>query len=113
MTLRLTTGGPVARLFINRAERRNAFNQAMWELLPELVGQAMADPAVRVLTIESAHPGIFSAGADIAELLTNKDDSGWLAANQAAINISMPVHNSPGRIPPSSNCNTEAPVTVP
>lgn len=86
MTLRLTTGGPVARLFIDRAERRNAFNQAMWELLSELVGQAMADPAVRVLTIESAHPGIFSAGADIAELLTNKDDSGWLAANQAAIN---------------------------
>lgn len=91
MTLRLTTGGPVARLFINRAERRNAFNQAMWELLPELVGQAMADPAVRVLTIESAHPGIFSAGADIAELLANKDDSGWLAANQAAINRAQHV----------------------
>lgn len=86
MTLRLTTGGPVARLFIDRAERRNAFSQAMWELLPELVRQAMADPAVRVLTIESAHPGIFSAGADIAELLANKDDRGWLAANQAAIN---------------------------
>ena len=45
MTLRLTTGEHVARLFIDRADKRNAFNQAMWEQLPELVLQAMADPA--------------------------------------------------------------------
>lgn len=86
MTLRLTTGEHVGRMFIDRADKRNAFNQAMWELLPELVLQAMADPTVRVLTIESAHPGVFSAGADIAELLANKDDVHWRAANQAAIN---------------------------
>lgn len=86
MTLRLTTGDHVARLFIDRADKRNAFDQAMWCLLPELVMEAMADPAVRVLTIESAHPGVFSAGADIAELLGNKDDASWRNANQAAIN---------------------------
>lgn len=86
MTLRLNISSPVARLFIDRADKRNAFNQAMWDLLPELVLQAMADPAVRVLTIESAHPGMFCAGADIAELLANKDDAQWRSANQAAIN---------------------------
>lgn len=86
MTLRLSVGGSVARLFIDRADKRNAFDQAMWDLLPELVAQAMADPAVRVLTIESAHPGVFCAGADIAELLANKDNAAWRAANQAAIN---------------------------
>jgi len=86
MTLRLVTGGSVARLFIDRGERRNAFSHAMWELLPELVQQATADPAVRVLTIESTRPGIFSAGADIAELLAHKGDARWLSANQAAIN---------------------------
>jgi enoyl-CoA hydratase/carnithine racemase len=86
MTLRLSISGPIARLFIDRADKRNAFNQAMWDLLPELVLQAMADPAVRVLTIESAHPGMFCAGADIAELLASKDDAQWRAGNQAAIN---------------------------
>lgn len=91
MTLRLTTGGPIARLYIDRADKRGAFNQAMWELLPELVLRAVADPAVRVLTIESAHPGMFCAGADIAELLAHKDDARWLAANQAAINRAQHV----------------------
>ena len=86
MTLRLTSDGPVARLLIDRADKRNAFNQAMWEALPALVQKAMADPSVRVLTIESVHPGIFCAGADISELLANKDDAGWRAANQSAIN---------------------------
>ncbi|MDT9012801.1 MAG: hypothetical protein RL671_1199 [Pseudomonadota bacterium] len=86
MTLRLAIGDHVARLFIDRPDKRNAFDQQMWERLPELVRQAMIDPAVRVLTIESAQPGVFCAGADIAELLANKDDAAWLAANQAAIN---------------------------
>lgn len=85
MTLRLTCVGPVARLFIDRPDKRNAFDQAMWTLLPELVEAAIADPAVRVLTLESAHPGVFCAGADIAELLANRNDPAWLAANHAAI----------------------------
>ena len=91
MTLRLSIGEHVARLFIDRGDKRNAFNQAMWDQLPVLVQQAMADPAVRLLTIASAQPGIFCAGADIAELLANKDDATWLAANQTAINRAQHV----------------------
>ena len=30
MTLRLAIGDHVARLFIDRPDKRNAFNQAMW-----------------------------------------------------------------------------------
>lgn len=86
MTLRLETEGSIARLLIDRADKRNAFNQAMWELLPQLLAKAMADPAVRVMVVQSATPGVFCAGADIGELLANKDDAGWRAANQAAIN---------------------------
>lgn len=86
MTLRLAINGAVARLCIDRPDKRNAFNQAMWEALPTLVAQAMADPGVRVMVLESAHPGVFCAGADIAELLANKDDAQWRAANQTAIN---------------------------
>lgn len=86
MSLRLSTEGPLARLHIDRAEKRNAFNQAMWEALPGLVAQAASDPAIRVLILASATPGVFCAGADISELLDKSPDPDWRAANQAAIN---------------------------
>lgn len=86
MSLRLTTTGPIATLLIDRPDKRNALNQAMWDALPPLLAQAAADRDVRVLLLQSAVPGIFCAGADIGELLANKDDANWRAANQAAIN---------------------------
>lgn len=85
MTLRLATSPPLARLLIDRADRRNSFNQAMWEQLPELLGRAIADPAVQVLILQAAEPGAFSAGADIAELGAHAHDRAWRDANQAAI----------------------------
>jgi enoyl-CoA hydratase/carnithine racemase len=86
MTLHLEADGPVARLLIDRPDKRNAFNQAMWVRLPELLDEAEALPDVRLLLLQSATPGLFCAGADIAELMANKDDAAWRAANQAAIN---------------------------
>jgi enoyl-CoA hydratase/carnithine racemase len=86
VNLTLAVEGAVARLRIDRAEKRNAFTQVMWEALPELVAQAMGDTQVRVLVLESATPGIFCAGADVAELLEKSPDPDWRAANQAAIN---------------------------
>jgi enoyl-CoA hydratase/carnithine racemase len=86
MSLSLTREGAVARLLIDRADKRNAFNMQMWEALPALVAEAVADPAAKVLELRAAEPGAFCAGADIRELLANKDDAGWRAANQAAIN---------------------------
>jgi enoyl-CoA hydratase/carnithine racemase len=91
MTLRLAIHGPVATLWIDRPAKRNAFNQAMWDALPGHVDAAMADPRVRVLVLASASDGIFCAGADIGELLANKDDGDWRAANQAAINRAQHV----------------------
>lgn len=86
MSLSLAIEGELARLRIARAEKRNAFTQAMWEELPRLVDQAMNDASVRLLVLESAAPGIFCAGADIGELLERSPDPAWRAANQAAIN---------------------------
>jgi enoyl-CoA hydratase/carnithine racemase len=87
MSLRLAIDGPVARLLIDRAAKRNSFTQAMWAELPRLLEQAAADPAVKLLILQAATPGsAFCAGADIAELLANKEDSEWRSANQAAIN---------------------------
>lgn len=83
MSLSLKLDGPLARLRIDRAQKRNAFTQAMWDALPALVAQA---GGARVLILESAAPGMFCAGADISELLDKSPDPDWRAANQAAIN---------------------------
>jgi enoyl-CoA hydratase/carnithine racemase len=85
MTLDLATSGPVARLLIDRAEKKNSFTHAMWEKLPDLVAEAMADPRVHVLVLQAAAPGAFSAGADIAEFGAHAQNPDWRARNQAAI----------------------------
>ena len=96
MTLRLETKGHVAHLLIDRLDKRNAFNMAMWEMMPGLLDQVERNPEAKALVIRSAEAGAgskaagfktpFCAGADIKELLANKDDAQWRAANQAAIN---------------------------
>lgn len=86
MTLRLERDGPIGRLLIERAEKRNAFNQEMWDRLPVLLAHAMADRAIRVVVLQSAIPGIFCAGADISELMAHKANAAWREGNQAAIN---------------------------
>jgi len=83
--LRLETDLGIARLLLDRPAKRNALDQAMWEALPALVDTAMADPAADILILGSTTPGIFCAGADIAEFAGHSADPAWRAANQAAI----------------------------
>ncbi|NWK94247.1 enoyl-CoA hydratase [Sphingobium lactosutens] len=89
MSLRLEQDGPIARLLIDRLDRRNAMTQAMWEQLPHLVGEAMADDSVRVLILASAAAGLFCAGADINEFAACSGAEDWRIANQAAIRASQ------------------------
>ena len=86
VSLRLEAHGASAHLLIDRADKRNAFDMAMWETLPKLLAHVRTDAKVRLLVIRAAEGGAFCAGADIRELLANKDDAAWRAANQAAIN---------------------------
>lgn len=87
MSLRLEVEGRVAHLLIDRADKRNAFDMAMWQAMPGLLEQAARNTDLRVLVVRAAESGAaFCAGADIKEMLANKDDSEWRAANQAAIN---------------------------
>jgi len=85
VTLRIEREGAIARLLIDRPERRNAMSQAMWDLLPVLVHEVMEDDAIRVLIVGSAAPGMFCAGADIGELAEKSGGEEWRIANQAAI----------------------------
>lgn len=87
MSLRLEIEGRVAHLLIDRADQRNAFNMSMWQAMPGLLEQAARNTELRLLVVRAAQSGAaFCAGADIKEMLANKDDAGWRSANQAAIN---------------------------
>jgi enoyl-CoA hydratase/carnithine racemase len=72
-TLLVAVEGPVARLTLNRPERRNALSlDAMRELLSELrrIGD---DNRVAVVVIAGAGPA-FSAGHDLSEMVGRPDD---------------------------------------
>lgn len=87
MTLRLETSSGLARVLIDRADKKNAMSLAMWEALPNVLTEAMSAPDIRALELTAADPeAAFCAGADIAEMLDHKDDAAWLARKQAAIN---------------------------
>lgn len=87
--LKLDKDGAVARLLIDRPERHNAMNLAMWQALPRLLAQAVADGDVRAIALASATPGLFCAGADIGEMLAAREDLALRAETQAAINAAQ------------------------
>jgi enoyl-CoA hydratase/carnithine racemase len=72
---------PVARLILNRPERLNALDMAMWAAIPEALAAAEHDPEVKVLTVSGADSRAFAAGADISEF--ERIMAGGLAADYA------------------------------
>jgi enoyl-CoA hydratase len=63
----LRKDGDIAWLVLNRPEKRNAMNLAMWQRLPDLLTEVERDPDVKVLVLRGADARAFSAGADISE----------------------------------------------
>ena len=57
----------IARLTLNRPEKRNALNGALVEALKEGLARAEADESIRVIVLEGAGRD-FCSGADLAEL---------------------------------------------
>jgi enoyl-CoA hydratase/carnithine racemase len=63
----VTRDGAIATVVLNRAERLNALNKAMWSGLGESMRQLSADDALRCVVVRGAGDKAFAAGADIAE----------------------------------------------
>lgn len=59
--------GPVATITLNRPERRNALDLAMWRQLRAAVEGIGGNQAVRMLVIRGAGSEAFASGADISE----------------------------------------------
>lgn len=58
--------GPVATLTLNRPDKMNALNRALWRGLGEALVKANADPEVRVVILTGAGKS-FSAGNDLSD----------------------------------------------
>ncbi len=59
--------GPLATITLNRPQRRNALDLAMWQGLREAVEALDRNQALRVAIIRGAGTEAFASGADIAE----------------------------------------------
>ena len=68
--IRVEIADRVARVSIDNAPRRNAFDYEMWRALPEIVSRLDASDDARVIVL-GAGPGLsFCSGADISEFST-------------------------------------------
>jgi enoyl-CoA hydratase len=64
----------IATITLNRPERRNAVTFEMWHHIQRLMVDLKADPQVRVLIFRGAGDEAFSAGADINEFDTHRNN---------------------------------------
>ena len=74
----------VAVVTLNRPEKRNALNRAIWAQLDAAFMKADADPDVRVIVLASNGP-VFSAGADIAGGEDPTEPLPWLGPHSARL----------------------------
>lgn len=81
--------GLVARLVMNRTEKRNAFTQDMWQLLTTLCAQIAENSAVKVVLLQSASSSVFCAGADIGEFEQLRKDPAKIEQNTHIIEEAM------------------------
>lgn len=64
--IEVTKEGSVATLWINRPEKLNALNQALWESIPAAVRELDQDDSVRVIMVAGRGRGL-TAGIDLQE----------------------------------------------
>lgn len=78
--LYIERSGEIARLYINRPEKRNALSLAMWGEIPRLMNEIAADKRIKVLILQGIDETAFAAGADIDEISEHADTEqrAWL-----------------------------------
>jgi len=78
--LRYEVADGIARLTIDRPERRNALSWSVISGMRERVAEARNDPAVRVLVLTGAGEKAFCAGADLGGM---RADAGYAEVHEA------------------------------
>ncbi len=75
--IRLEKNGEIAELILNRPDKKNALNRAMWDAIPTLMKEAEDDRAIKVVVMHGGTAGAFAAGADIGEFGANGGGAGY------------------------------------
>jgi enoyl-CoA hydratase len=86
--------GPVARITLNRPEKRNAQNLRMLRELSSAVARADADADVRVIVLSGAGP-CFSAGHDLAENASDPEVSRLRASVESRVELERRLYWQP------------------
>jgi enoyl-CoA hydratase/carnithine racemase len=76
---------PIGRVTLNRPDKRNALNCAMWMGLTHLAAQLSQDDRLRVILLAGAGHEAFSAGADIVEMHQSLAEPPKMQAMQQAV----------------------------
>ena len=75
----LSRDGEIATVTLNRPDRLNALDKAMWQRLAAIMAEVAADGAIRCAIVRGAGPA-FGAGADVAEFASERDTPAKAAA---------------------------------
>ncbi len=67
-----TRDGAIATVTLNRPDKLNALNRAMWEGLGDTMRRLSGNDALRCIVLRGAGGKAFAAGADIAEFATER-----------------------------------------
>jgi enoyl-CoA hydratase/carnithine racemase len=77
-----------ATLTLNRPDKRNALNVAMWAAIPAFIAQAVSDPDIKLVFVRGKG-GAFASGADISEMPLVYADATAALENDAKIQGAM------------------------
>ncbi|WP_227937903.1 enoyl-CoA hydratase-related protein [Alkalihalobacillus deserti] len=84
----------IATIYINRPEKKNAFNYDMWTNLIDILEELELDIEVKVLVIRGIDDTAFVAGADISEFTTIRSTAvGEKLYNQAVSKVEKALMN--------------------
>ncbi|OBI49092.1 enoyl-CoA hydratase [Mycobacterium kyorinense] len=85
--------GPMARLTLNRPEKRNALSLALMEELIDTLRRLSATPDVQVIVIDAVGPA-FSAGHDLTEMV-GRDVSFYQRLFEVCTELMETIHRLP------------------
>lgn len=85
----LSRDGDIATVALNRGERMNAFNLAMWDALERVMAEVNGDAGLRCVVLRGAGEAPFGAGADIAEFETVRADAAQARAYARRLDAAM------------------------
>jgi enoyl-CoA hydratase/carnithine racemase len=81
--------GAIATVVLNRPEKLNALNKAMWRRLGDVMVELDGDDAVRCVVLRGAGVKAMGPGADICEFVTERSNSQQAAEYGALMHRSM------------------------